>query len=95
MNNKALKQGNIHLKNTGNRISQKQWSYMAKSDSQLFDNHSCLLSAKEVSRLLGVAEKSVYRWAKDYRIPCINIGRCVRFRPEDIEAIRSGMRGLS
>jgi excisionase family DNA binding protein len=62
---------------------------------RLFDKHSGLLTAKDVSQLLGVAEKSVYRWAKDYRIPYVNIGRCVRFRPEDIEAIRLGMRRLS
>jgi excisionase family DNA binding protein len=65
-----------------------------KSEPRLFDKHSGLLTAKDVSQQLAVSVKAVYRWAKEYRVPCVIIGRCVRFRPEDIEEIVIGRRRL-
>ena len=70
----------------------------SNSNSRLFDNLNesvGLLTASDVAKTLGISVKTVYLWAKIYRIPCVNLGRCVRFRPEDIAAIRTGQRSLA
>ncbi|MGE4211009.1 MAG: helix-turn-helix domain-containing protein [Oligoflexales bacterium] len=51
-----------------------------------------LLNATEVAELLGVSPKTIYFWAKTKRIRSVLLGRCVRFRPVDIQAILSGHR---
>jgi excisionase family DNA binding protein len=64
-------------------------------DDTLFDiskNH--LLTAKAVAQILGISHKTVYKWAKQFRIKSVPLGRCVRFKSEDIQAILSGQRGL-
>ncbi|HEX7124884.1 MAG TPA: helix-turn-helix domain-containing protein [Thermodesulfobacteriota bacterium] len=43
-----------------------------------------LLTAKEVAELLGLKEKTVYELAKRGEIPCVRIGKFVRFRPSDL-----------
>ena len=44
------------------------------------------LNAKDVSKLLSVSEKTVYRWAAQGKIPCYRINDRVRFaRPEVME----------
>jgi excisionase family DNA binding protein len=58
----------------------------------LFDK---LLTADDVASILAISVKSVYRLAKTRRIPAINIGRVVRFKPEDIAEIRHGLRTIT
>lgn len=42
----------------------------------------------EVAEYLRVSEMTVNRMMKDGRLPYIKIGKTVRFREEDLEAIR-------
>ncbi|TET45426.1 DNA-binding protein [candidate division TA06 bacterium] len=37
------------------------------------------IDAKEVARLLGVRDTTVYKWSHEGRIPSYRFGRCVRF----------------
>lgn len=64
---------------------------------ELFDNsilNSGLMTAKQTAGVLGVSVKTLYVWVKTYRIPSVTLGRCIRFRPEDIAEIRAGQRSL-
>ena len=45
-----------------------------------------LLSAKELAHYLGVNEMTVYKYAKEGRIPAIRIGKLWRFDIEKIKA---------
>ncbi|HEY3374625.1 MAG TPA: helix-turn-helix domain-containing protein [Candidatus Aquicultor sp.] len=44
-----------------------------------------LLRAAKAAELLDVSERYVYRLASEGRIPCVKVGRSVRFRPTDID----------
>ncbi|MBQ3429165.1 MAG: helix-turn-helix domain-containing protein [Mogibacterium sp.] len=48
------------------------------------------VTAKEVAQHLGVAQKTVYKWARQGEIPCRRFGRTVKF---SIEAIEGGING--
>ncbi len=55
---------------------------------------SPLLTAKQVATLLGVSEKSVYRWSELGALPSVRLGRAVRFDPAEVQAfIDAGRRG--
>lgn len=45
-----------------------------------------LLRAARVAELLSVSERYVYQMASEGRIPCVKVGRSVRFRPSEIDA---------
>jgi len=45
-----------------------------------------LLTPKQVAELLQVHPKTVYGWARNGELPCLRIGKVVRFRWSDIEA---------
>ena len=49
-----------------------------------------LLTAKEVAALLRMPASTVYHLAKTGRLPAAHIGRSLRFRSTDIEALLSG-----
>jgi excisionase family DNA binding protein len=50
-----------------------------------------LLTARDVSRLLGVVPATVLRWARDDDLPAIRLpSGQIRFRPEAIEAWLAG-----
>lgn len=45
------------------------------------------VGADEMAEILGAHPKTVLRWAREGRIPCIRIGgRVVRFRPAEVLA---------
>lgn len=45
-----------------------------------------LLTAREVARMIGAGERSVWRWSQSGRMPRpVRIGAAVRFRRADIE----------
>jgi excisionase family DNA binding protein len=44
-----------------------------------------LLTAQEVAAKLGISDKTVYRHAKEGRIPYVRIQSSLRFRPSEIE----------
>jgi excisionase family DNA binding protein len=44
-----------------------------------------LLTARDVSALLGISDKTVYRFAKDGRIPYVRLQSSLRFRRSDVE----------
>ena len=43
-----------------------------------------LLTAKEISEMLSVRERTVYGWAHMDFIPHYKLGKCIRFREEDV-----------
>ena len=45
-----------------------------------------ILTLKELSEYLKIAEKTLYGYAREGRIPAIKIGSAWRFRRQDIEA---------
>lgn len=46
--------------------------------------HEALLKPEAVARLLACSPKSVYAWAARGLLPCVRLGRLVRFRPSDV-----------
>jgi excisionase family DNA binding protein len=52
-----------------------------------------LLTAEEVAQLLNVSAAWVYDHAdrKQPAIPCVRLGRSVRFRPEDVRTFVEAM----
>jgi excisionase family DNA binding protein len=44
-----------------------------------------LLTAKQAARKLGIAPVTLYERARPNEIPCVRIGRAVRFRTSDIQ----------
>ena len=51
-----------------------------------------LLTPDEVAAMLRVARKTVITMAREERIPCIRIGRFVRFDPNAIQRWLDGQR---
>jgi excisionase family DNA binding protein len=49
-----------------------------------------LLTIKEFSEIVQVSEKTLYRLASQGKIPCIRIGRNVRFTVDMIDQMRQG-----
>ena len=43
-----------------------------------------LLTAHELAQRLRVSEKTLRRWTVAERLPCIRVGRLVRFDPGDV-----------
>lgn len=49
-------------------------------------NEKLLLNVQEASRLIGVAETTLYHWVSEGRIPVVKLSRrCIRFRVSDLE----------
>lgn len=44
-----------------------------------------LLTAAEIAPLLRVSVATIYRWADDGSVPCVKIGKTIRFRRSEIE----------
>ncbi len=54
-----------------------------------------LLTADEAATLLRVSRFRLYQLARDGILPCVKLGRAVRFSPAALEAfIEAGGRGL-
>ena len=51
------------------------------------------LTAAQVAQWLGVSKKWIYRLSREGRIPTIRVGRCIRFRPDAIEAWMVALEG--
>lgn len=45
-----------------------------------------LLTTRDVAKAGAVCERSVANWVRAGLLPCIRIGRSVRFDPADVEA---------
>ncbi len=48
-------------------------------------NGRTLLTPDEVAQMLGIARKTVLVWAREGQLPCIRVGRFVRFDHADID----------
>lgn len=46
-----------------------------------------LLTAAEIAPILRVTVPTIYRWADDGTIPSVKIGKTIRFRRSEIEAL--------
>lgn len=52
-----------------------------------------MLSTKQVSKILGVHEKTVYLWIKQKRIIATRLGRNYKINKEEVEYIKNnGLR---
>lgn len=52
-----------------------------------------LLGVEEVAEYLGLVPATVYRWCREWRLPCLKLGRNWRVRPEALEDfLESGER---
>ena len=47
-----------------------------------------LVSIREAAKALSLCSATVYRMIKRSEIPAVRLGKAVRLRPEDVEAIR-------
>jgi len=47
-----------------------------------------LLTIKEFAKIVKIAPKTLYRLASTGKIPCIRIGRNIRFSPDMIDQMR-------
>ncbi len=46
-----------------------------------------LLDVREAAALLGIKERTLYKWAYQRRIPTIRLGRALRFRLSTLTAM--------
>jgi excisionase family DNA binding protein len=44
-----------------------------------------LLNPQQVAKILSVKPITVYKWVEKDLISCYRLGRCIRFKPEDVE----------
>lgn len=51
-----------------------------------------LLTIREASRLLGVAETTLRDWLYEGRLPFYRLGRCIRLKQKDIITFREANR---
>ena len=49
-----------------------------------------LLTIKEFAKIVKIAPKTLYRLASTGKIPCIRIGRNIRFSPDMIDQMTQG-----
>jgi len=54
-----------------------------------------LRDAEYVARLLGIPRKSVLQYAREGKLPCVRIGRHVRFVIPDVQAAIDSQRPSS
>ncbi len=54
-------------------------------DSQIDSQNDKLQNADWVSKKLHIPVVSIYDYARRKIIPCVRVGKLVRFRPSDIE----------
>lgn len=47
------------------------------------------MTAAEVMGKLRISRQTLYRWRQDGTLPALKIGRLVRYRREDVEALLS------
>lgn len=77
--------------------SESNQSQEAKSsETVLFDKLEptpILLTAVQVGVMLNVSPKTLFHWAKTRFIPCVRMGRLVRFKMEDVEEFVARQRG--
>ena len=53
-----------------------------------------LIDAREVARRLGMkSAETIREWARRGKLPHLRVGRCFRFRPEDLAAWIETRRG--
>ncbi|HEX7992356.1 MAG TPA: helix-turn-helix domain-containing protein [Streptosporangiaceae bacterium] len=49
-------------------------------------NTAALLTIDQVAERLAVSPRTVRRMVNDGSLPCVRVGRQIRFRPKDIES---------
>ena len=51
-------------------------------------SNSELLNAEQAAQYLGVAKQTLHNWRSSgrYRLPCLRVGRLVRYRRSDLDA---------
>jgi excisionase family DNA binding protein len=53
-----------------------------------------LLNVKQLAEILNVKEKTLYHWERQGRLPCIRLGRLVRFDYDTVmKRMEAGLLG--
>jgi group I intron endonuclease len=73
------------LKGAGRVISRPRSTRFERLD---IGDKQKLLTVKEFSQIVDIAPKTVYRLASEGKIPCIKIGRNIRFSHDMVDQIR-------
>ena len=55
--------------------------FETKSNTKVQDpiNSSCLITTTDLSKYLNISEQTVIRWKDKNKIPCVKMGRSIRF----------------
>ena len=51
-----------------------------------------LLRPKEAAEQLAISERSLWQLTKDHVIPCVKLGRSVRYSPHDLDNAVTALR---
>jgi excisionase family DNA binding protein len=68
--------------------NQKRVSRPVKFEKLDINNKKKLLTVNEFAKIVDIAPKTIYRLASDGKIPCIRIGRNIRFSHDMINQIK-------
>ncbi|MFH1139925.1 MAG: helix-turn-helix domain-containing protein [Pseudomonadota bacterium] len=47
-----------------------------------------MLHPSEIAQLMGVDRSTVYRWIRDRKLAALKVGRTIRVKKSDLEALR-------
>ena len=59
---------------------------MKRSEITLAINLDKRLTATQVAEIVGVHVETIYKWARNGRIPCIKLRHRMRFKQSDIDS---------
>ncbi len=48
--------------------------------------HPLLLTMRQAAQMLAIGERTLWEWTRRGAIPCVRIGRAVRYSPLDLQA---------
>ena len=51
------------------------------------DGNEVMMTVREVAEYLRVSAATVYKWARDEKIPCHRFGRLLRFKKHEIDEL--------
>ena len=54
-----------------------------------------LVSAKDAARMLSISPRLLWTWTNMGKIPCVRIGRSVRYAVEDLRAFIDAARSVT
>lgn len=69
------------------KLPQADLQYMAEQIAHLVAQyHAPMVDAPTAARLLCISERKLWQLQRDGHLPCVRVGRCVRYRRADLDA---------